>query len=190
VKWSSETLAYRRVGGRDLLAEVCFPEGAEASGPVILWVHGGGGLIFGSRKEIAPARLDKWLMNEFVVVAIDYRWARGTELPELFTDIEAADGWVRAEGPRLWGGDPERVACVGHSAGAYLGLSIRWLLPGRPRPLAVVSLYGYGDIGGRWYTVPDAHYSSLGRVAQNDAYSVVGNSGISDAPGSSRLSHF
>ena len=123
--------------------------------PAILWIHGGA-LIFGHRGMINRAQLDRYLQSGFVVFSIDYRLAPETKLPLILKDLEDAYGWIRAEGSKIYGIDPNRIAVVGHSGGGYLTLASGYRL--HPRPRALVAFYGYGDITSAWYSRPDPHY--------------------------------
>src|SRR5262249_16244546 len=53
----------------------------------------------------------------------------------------------------------------------------------RPRPRALVSFYGYGDIAGAWYSRPDAYYSQQPAVPQEEALLAVGKHAISETLG-------
>lgn len=53
-----------------------------------------------------------------------------------------------------------------------------------PRPNAVVSFYGYGDIAGTWYSRPDPYYCQQSAVSRKDAYASVGDKPISNELGS------
>lgn len=148
--------------------------------PAVLWIHGGA-LIFGSRSNIRPWQLQRYLDAGFAVVSIDYRLAPETKLPEILDDVRDAYRWVRSEGPSLFHVDPERVAAVGHSAGGYLALTCGYRL--RPRPKAVVAFYGYGDITGNWYSKPDPFYSSTQPlVTEREARIILRREPLSEAP--------
>ena len=45
--------------------------------------------------------------NSHILVSIDYRLAPETQLPEVIADVEDAFRWIRKEGPKLFGADPE-----------------------------------------------------------------------------------
>ena len=96
--------------------------------------------------------VQKYLDAGYAIVSIDYRLAPQVKLNQILEDIDDAYRWVRTEGPRLFRIDPNRIAVVGHSAGGYLALMAGFRLT--PRPAAVVSFYGYGDIAGAWYSRP------------------------------------
>ena len=86
------------------------------------------------------------------------------------------------EGPALFGADPSRIAAVGSSAGGYLALVSGYAVS--PRPRAIVSFYGYGDILGKWYTEPDAYYRSIGDklITEEEARAVVGVTPLTTPP--------
>jgi dipeptidyl aminopeptidase/acylaminoacyl peptidase len=55
-----------------------------------------------------------------------------------------------------------------------------------PRPRALVSFYGYGDIAGEWYSRPDPFYNRQPAVSKEEAYAAVGKAVISDYVGGDR----
>jgi acetyl esterase/lipase len=147
-----ETFTYKRVGGLEIKADVYRPEGFPGPRPVLVWIHGGA-LMFGSRKlsPTDPLKL-AMLADGGVVVSIDYRLAPETKLPEIIADMEDAFLWVRGQGPALFAADPRRIVAAGGSAGGYLAQAAGFLV--NPRPLAVVSFWGYGDLVGSWISQP------------------------------------
>ena len=92
--------------------------------PVILWFHGGG-LTSGTRE--LPAGL---LNKGYILVSIGYRLCPNVKVCECIDDAAAAVSWVY-KNIKQWGGNPNKLYLVGHSAGAYLalmvGLDNRWL---------------------------------------------------------------
>jgi acetyl esterase/lipase len=156
---------YKVAGDLTLRADVYGVEDGGEARPVLLWIHGGA-LIFGHRVELADAgdQLDLYLERGFVVVSIDYRLAPATRLDQIQADVADAHAWLRREGPSAFGIDPDRIGVVGHSAGAYLALSLGFRA--EPRPAAVVSFYGYGTLG--WYTSPSEVYLEDGPIDDDD----------------------
>jgi acetyl esterase/lipase len=155
----------------------------EQGSPVVMWLHGGA-LIFGSRKDVTPSYLREWLTRGYVVVSVDYRLAPETKLPALFADVEHAYGWIRESLPAICRTELGRIAVVGQSAGGYLSLLTACRL--NPRPSAVVSLYGYGDISAPWYSEPDPYYCRQPRVSREQAMASVGTSPLGDDQGDTR----
>jgi acetyl esterase/lipase len=157
-----QTAVYARVEGQGLELDLI---GAEpgARKPALMWIHGGG-LIFGSRKASPrPYLVQALLARGFVVASIDHRLAPATKLEAIFEDVRAAWRWLHDSGPALAGVDPARTAIAGASAGGYLSL-----LAGtsrhrfEPRPRALASLFGFGDITAPWEAEPSAHYRGDG----------------------------
>ncbi|MCZ6869908.1 MAG: alpha/beta hydrolase [Gammaproteobacteria bacterium] len=167
-----ETHVYKQVDGHEIKANV-FPGAGDGPRPGIVFIHGGG-LIMGNREAILPSHIEHFTGSGYGLVSIDYRLAPETKLPEIVTDIEEAWTWLRAEG-LSFGIDPEQLAVVGHSAGGYLALTAGHRL--RPRPTAVVSFCGYGDLTGDWCTRPSPHYiREHDAVPKKDARAAVGES--------------
>lgn len=175
-----ETFVYKRVGGCEIAADVYAPDKPPPR-PALVWIHGGA-LIAGDRTQVRLRRehLRSYLAAGFVVVAIDHRLAPETRLPAIVEDVRDAFGWVRRDGPGLFGVDPGRVGVVGHSAGGYLALASG--LHVDPPPTAIGSVYGFADIAGPWLTRPDPYYRRREIVAEADAVRAVGDREISGAP--------
>lgn len=164
-----QTVTYKTVGACQIRADIYRPD-TGGSGATLLWLHGGA-LIFGHRGAIHPSQRDQYLAAGYALVAIDYRLAPEVKLPAILEDVQDAFHWVRTQGARDFALDPERVAVVGHSAGGYLALLSGCQV--QPRPRAIVSFYGYGDIIGPWYSQPDPFYCRLPPVDRTTAYTAV-----------------
>ncbi len=144
-----------------------------------MWLHGGG-LIFGSREMLPADERDRFLRAGYVVVAIDYRLAPETKLPEILADVDDAHRWIVSKGPALFRGNAKGIVAVGQSAGGYLALMAG--ARARPRLKALVSFYGYGDLAQAWYTRPDPFYLTQPRVSRQRALEAVGTTPLSEAP--------
>jgi len=166
-----ETYTYKTVGECRIKADVYRATSGGSPRPVVMAIHGGA-LIMGGRYPIQMDLFEPLLARGFVVVSIDYRLAPETKLPEIIKDVQDACGWVREKGPALFGADPERIGVQGGSAGGYLTLMTGFCV--NPRPKALVSYYGYGDVIGDWYSKPDPFYCSQPAVSKEAAYSAVG----------------
>jgi acetyl esterase/lipase len=164
-----QTVTYRTVGSLAIPADVFRPAGPGPH-PVVLWIHGGA-LVFGDRSMLPKEERERYLRAGLAVVSIDYRLAPETKLDGILEDLDAAYAWLRRDGPSL-GLDPARLAVVGHSAGGYLALMAG--VGFRPRPQAIVSFYGYGDVAGPWYTRPDPGYLRDPAVSPAEAERAVG----------------
>jgi len=76
-------------------------------------------------------------------------------LPLILEDVQDAFTWLREHGSSRWNLDVERLAVMGGSAGGYLTLTTGYRV--QPRPKALVSFWGYGDLIGQWYSRPSPH---------------------------------
>jgi dipeptidyl aminopeptidase/acylaminoacyl peptidase len=150
---SKATYIYKRVGDLSIEADVYRPAGSRRC-PVVVWIHGGA-LINGYRDSVPEWLLGACQESGFTLVSVDYRLAPETQLLEIVRDIEDFFRWVRAQGPQRFGAIPELIAVVGESAGGYLALTAGFRV--LPRLSAVVSLWGYGDLIGSWYSQPSPH---------------------------------
>jgi acetyl esterase/lipase len=131
---------------------------------------------------------DKLLALGYVIVSIDYRLAPETKLPGIIDDVRDARRWLHEQGPRRFGIDVNRVAVAGSSAGRYLTLMAGFAV--EPRPRALVSFYGYGDITTPWYSEPDAFYRKQPMVTKEEARNAVGVQPLTEPPPQSQRGRF
>lgn len=109
--------------------DVWRPAGAAVPNrPVVIFWYGGG-WVKGDRRAYSFAA--RALAREgFVVVVPDYRKVPTVRFPAFLQDGAEAVKWTR-DHVAEFGGDPARIAVMGHSAGAYtaamLALDRRWL---------------------------------------------------------------
>jgi acetyl esterase/lipase len=173
------TYDYKVVGDCRIKADV---HGAtrDVVRPGVIWIHGGA-LIMGHRGGVDRALLDALIAAGYVVVSIEYRLAPETKLPAIIEDVRDACRWVRERGPELFRVASDRIAVIGASAGGYLTLVSGYAV--EPRPKALVSYYGYGDVAGAWYSRPDPFYRSQPLVQEGEARAVVGGAVRSESSG-------
>jgi acetyl esterase len=123
-------------------ADVIEPSG-DGPHPVLVYLHGGG-WVCGS-----PATHRK-LGHRFaeaghLVFNVDYRLAPEHPFPTPFEDCVEAIRWAAREAPRF-GGDPERLAVGGDSAGGNLAAAAAIQLAGSAAaPKAALLIYGVFD---------------------------------------------
>lgn len=139
---SVEDRAVRGRGGNAIPIRIYKPRVADAGPlPVLVYFHGGG-FVFASIK--AMDRAVRLMANEarMIVVSVDYRLAPENPYPAAHDDAEDAWLWVRAHAAGL-GGDPERLATGGDSAGGHLAsvTALRQIAAGRPGPLYQLLYY-------------------------------------------------
>lgn len=172
------THTYKSIGDLEIKADVIRQDDKQVR-PVVVWLHGGA-LIMGHRESVpawlsAAAREQAW-----VLVSLDYRLAPETQLPEIIRDLEDGFAWINEKGPELFQADPKRVAVVGGSAGGYMTLTAGFRA--KPRPVALVSLWGYGDLVGPWYSDPSPHpCHHQSKLTKEEAWQQVSGPAISDS---------
>ncbi len=96
--------------------------------PVLVWLYGGG-WYSGQRDDYGFAGR-AFARQGFIVVIPDYRIVPEGHWPDFLNDSAAAVAWTDAHIAN-YGGDPDRIALAGHSAGAYnavmLALDPQWM---------------------------------------------------------------
>ena len=100
--------------------DVFRPRAAAGKAPIVVFVHGGGM----SAGDKSPAALVEnkarfFPAHGFVFVSVNYRLAPEATHPVPTQDLAAALAFVRQHAP-AWGGDPDALILIGHSAGAQL----------------------------------------------------------------------
>lgn len=121
--------------------DVYQPAGVGTSRPVVVFFYGGSWQD-GARDmyRFVGAALAS---QGFVTVIPDYRLYPQVRFPAFLEDAAAAVRWVHDHAAD-YGGDPERIVLVGHSAGAHIAA----MLALNPRWLAGVGLDAHRDIKG------------------------------------------
>ncbi len=170
------TEVYKTVNGLDIKADIYGAGGGKR--PAVVWIHGGA-LIMGSRNGVPRQLRERLLGYGYAIVSIDYRLAPETKLPAIIDDVRDAFRWVREKGPRF-GIDPERIGTAGGSAGGYLTLMTGFAVT--PRPRALASFWGYGELTTPWCAEPDDFYRKKPLVSKEEAEGAVGSAPVADPP--------
>ncbi|SER10928.1 Acetyl esterase/lipase [Faunimonas pinastri] len=110
-------------GGKEkIVATVFKPANASGPLPVIVYYHGGGFVIANNSTYAASAEL---LAKEVgaVVVSVEYSKAPEHKFPAAHDDAVAAYKWVTQNAASI-GGDPQKIAVAGESAGGNLAVNV------------------------------------------------------------------
>lgn len=114
---------------RDAVFDIYRGKGATASGPVIVWFHGGG-FVSGRRGDVANY-LKILAGRGFTVVNVDYTIAPEATYPEPIRQANKALAYLTANGRSL-GINVDRVVLAGDSAGAQIAAQTAAMLTNPP----------------------------------------------------------
>lgn len=89
--------------------------------PVIFWIHGGGWQT-GDKAEV-ELKPQAFTDKGFVFVSINYRMLPDVDMATIISDVAKSAHWVH-DHIAEYGGDPNRLLVMGHSAGAQLAAII------------------------------------------------------------------
>lgn len=108
---------YATVDGHELKLDIITPPESGKERPIVVFFHGG---AWRSGDKSAGARYLLPLVNAgYIGVTANYRLSREADFPAQIYDCKAAVRWVRYHA-RDFGGDPNRIAAIGSSAGGHL----------------------------------------------------------------------
>ncbi len=135
--------------------------------PVLLYVHGGG-WIKGTREKVysLPAFATK---RNWMLVSVDYRPVPKTNIDGQVSDVVRSINWVRANIKR-YGGNPKKIAIMGHSAGSHLvamvgvkklGGNLRGIIP---NDVQAYDMVAYGGMRG---SLPRVYQAAFGSNPEN-----------------------
>ncbi|MGI8978920.1 MAG: alpha/beta hydrolase [Pirellulaceae bacterium] len=86
-------------------------------GPIVFWIHGGGWQR-GDKTEV-QTKPQAFVDKGFVFVSTNYRFVPKVTIQEMAGDIAKAIRWTH-DHAKDYGGDPNTIFVMGHSAGAQL----------------------------------------------------------------------
>lgn len=96
--------------------DIYAPQDAK-NAPVVFWIHGGGWQT--GDKSSVQQKPQAFVERGFVFVSINYRLLPEVDMGAIIRDVAKALAWTH-EHIREYGGDPNRIFVMGHSAGAQL----------------------------------------------------------------------
>lgn len=111
----AQTLSY----GPDPLQRLDFRPGRGAKAPLVLFVHGGGWRFGSKDNATGPDKAAHYGEQGYAFASINYRLVPDATVEQQAQDVADALALLRREAGRL-GVDPDRIALMGHSAGAHL----------------------------------------------------------------------
>jgi arylformamidase len=142
------------VDPESLSLDIYTPDGAKDA-PVLVMVHGGGWTRGSKTNAVGDSHVPYFTGQGFIYVSINYRLAPDDPFPAFMEDAAAAVAFVHREIGR-YGGDPDRIFLMGHSAGAHIAalLSVdgQYLAA---QGLSPAAIRGTVLLDGAAYDIPD-----------------------------------
>jgi acetyl esterase/lipase len=115
-----KNLRYGPAPGQANLLDLYVGRTRPASGPVLVYFHGGG-FFSGAKSREARLLLERLASRGWVCVSANYR-LHPTQFPGQVIDAKRVIAWLHAAGP-THGADPARLVLTGGSAGAHLAMT-------------------------------------------------------------------
>jgi arylformamidase len=120
--------------------------------PVVFWIHGGGWQA-GDKSDV-QVKPQAFMDRGFVFVSTNYRLLPAVDMATIVRDVAKAVRWVHDHAAEF-GGDPNRLLVMGHSAGAQLAALVctdeRWLKAER---LSLAIVKGCVPVDGDTFDIP------------------------------------
>ncbi len=120
--------------------------------PIVFWIHGGGWQR-GDKTDV-QTKPQAFVNKGFVFVSTNYRFVPNVTIKEMAGDVAKAIRWVHDHG-KEYGGDPNTILVMGHSAGAQLAALVctddRYL---KAEGLSLSIIKGCVPVDGDTYDVP------------------------------------
>lgn len=134
--------------------------------PVVFWIHGGGWQI-GDKAEVA-LKPQAFTDKGFVFVSTNYRLLPDVDMAAIVSDVAKSLHWVH-DNIAKYGGDPQRLFVMGHSAGAQLAALVctddRYL---KAEGLSLSGIKGCVPVDGDTFDVPAIIETSETRCRVHD----------------------
>jgi arylformamidase len=117
-------ISYAQIKGIDpklLSLDVYYTGEVTLKHPVMLFIHGGGWV--GGDKAHVGFKPEAFTQAGYVFISANYQLSPQAVFPTHVQDVARAIAWV-VKNIRTYGGDPERIFLMGHSAGGHLATLI------------------------------------------------------------------
>jgi acetyl esterase/lipase len=142
---------YNSPGHERLVLDIYRPSQAKGL-PVVFWIHGGGWQT-GDKSDV-QIKPQAFMGKGFVFVSTNYRLLPDVDMGTIVRDVAKSVRWVH-DHIAEYGGDPDRLFIMGHSAGAQLAALIctddRYL---KDEGLSLAIVKGCVPVDGDTYDVP------------------------------------
>lgn len=112
-------IEYKQINGKSLQLDIYKPKNLTKPAPLLVFIHGGG--WSGGDRADYLVYLIAFAKKGYVTATVSYRFIKDAPYPACVEDITDAVQWLYKNG-EAYGYDPDRIALIGGSAGAYLAL--------------------------------------------------------------------
>jgi arylformamidase len=144
-------IPYVDAGHERQVLDIYSPRDAKSL-PVVFWIHGGGWQT--GDKTSVQSKPQAFVDKGFVFVSTNYRLLPSVDMGTIVKDIVKSIHWVH-DHIAQYGGDPQRLLVMGHSAGAQLAALVciddRYL---KAEGLSLNIIKGCVPVDGDTYDVP------------------------------------
>jgi len=144
-------IPYAEPANERQMLDVYTPDNAR-NRPVVFWIHGGGWQA--GDKTSVQLKPKAFVEKGFVFVSTNYRLLPNVDMGTIFRDVAKSMHWVH-DHIAEYGGDPQRILVMGHSAGAQLAALLciddRYL---KAEGLSLANIKGCVPVDGDTYDVP------------------------------------
>lgn len=141
-----------------------YDPGLARPAPVLVYMHGGGFVLFSIDTHDRLMR-EYAAQGEFLVIGVDYPLSPEARYPTALNQIVALVDWLQGEGADKLGVDPARIALGGDSAGGNLALATALRLRDRGDGDRVSALLlNYGGFGDPCSDEAEARFGGPGAV--------------------------
>jgi len=114
-----KNIEYKNINGKSLQLDIFKPKNLNKAAPLLVFIHGGGWRN-GDRADYL-VYLVAFAKKGYMTATVSYRFLKDGPYPACVEDITDAVQWFYKNG-ETYGYDPDRIALIGGSAGAYLAL--------------------------------------------------------------------
>ena len=141
--------------GEDDLQRLDYWPGRDTHALLVVFVHGGGWKRGDKTMMRGSDKLSAWQAAGYAVASVNYRLVPAATVEQEATDVASAVAWLKDNAARL-GFDDERIALIGHSAGAQL-VALVGTDPAyfRAAGLSMDDVAGVVALDGAAYNVPE-----------------------------------
>lgn len=116
----TKDIVYASPGGNDLKLDVFSPtDRGDSLKPILLFIHGGG-WTKGEKEDYLFYNV-AFAQEGYVTASMQYRFSPAFRFPAAVQDTKCAIAWLKKHAAEF-GGDPDRIALIGGSAGGHLSL--------------------------------------------------------------------